>query len=101
MRPKQSADMCPDRGQGANNAIRDSERFVNAMLKVKAGEMSLAEAVSEYDEDVISRGRQEVEISRVQTVAFHDHARFLDSPVVKMGIKPVATGTNTDGGQKA
>lgn len=58
------------------------------MVKVQSGEASLSEAVLEYDGDVISRGRQEVEISRVQTEAFHDHANFLNSPVVKHGIKP-------------
>lgn len=71
------------------------------MLKVKGGEKSLAEAVSEYDEDVIARGRQEVEISRVQTEAFHDHARFLESPVVKMGIKPSTSVADGDAGKKA
>ncbi|KIX09766.1 uncharacterized protein Z518_00847 [Rhinocladiella mackenziei CBS 650.93] len=76
------------RGQGANNAIRDSERFVNAMLKVKSGESTLADAVAEYDEDVITRGKQEVEVSRLQTNAFHDHANFSSSPIMKHGIKP-------------
>jgi len=83
------------RGQGANNAIKDSERFVAAMVKVRSGEVPLSEAVSQYDEDVISRGRQEVEISRLQTEAFHDHANFLNSPVVKHGIKPLTDIDNT------
>lgn len=78
----------PDRGQGANNAVKDSKMFVDAMIKVKSGRLSLVEALGEYDKDVMTRGRQEVEISRVQTDAFHDHARFLDSPVVKHGIRP-------------
>ncbi|KAK5462741.1 hypothetical protein LTS15_002453 [Exophiala xenobiotica] len=77
------------RGQGANNAIRDSKVFVDAMVKVKSGEMTLVEAIAEYDGDVVPRGKQEVEISRVQTEAFQDHARFLESPVVKHGIRPV------------
>jgi 2-polyprenyl-6-methoxyphenol hydroxylase-like FAD-dependent oxidoreductase len=77
------------RGQGANNAICDSEKFVAAMVKVKNGEMTLQQAVDEYDADVIARGRTEVEVSRVQTDAFHDHAKFLESPVVKHGIKPL------------
>ncbi|KAK4939729.1 hypothetical protein LTR10_020013 [Elasticomyces elasticus] len=96
-----AGDAAHNRGQGANNAFRDSERFVNAMLKVKSGEMSLKEAVSDYDADVVARGRQEVEISRIQTEAFHDHAKFLESPVVKMGIKPSTSVTNGDSGQKA
>ncbi|KIW12086.1 hypothetical protein PV08_09360 [Exophiala spinifera] len=76
------------RGQGANNAVKDSKMFVDAMVKVKSGKLPLVEALAEYDQDVMTRGRQEVEISRVQTEAFHDHARFLDSPVVKHGIRP-------------
>ncbi|EXJ93401.1 hypothetical protein A1O1_01793 [Capronia coronata CBS 617.96] len=78
------------RGQGANNAVCDSERFVRAMLKVKSGDMTLAEAVAEYDQDVITRGKQEVEVSRVQTEAFHDYDNFLNSPIMKHGIKPIS-----------
>jgi 2-polyprenyl-6-methoxyphenol hydroxylase-like FAD-dependent oxidoreductase len=84
-----------DRGQGANNAIRDSKVFVDAMVKLKSGEMTLVEAIAEYDGDVIPRGKQEVEISRVQTEAFHNHARFLESPVVKHGIRPVTEFSKT------
>ncbi len=58
------------------------------MCKVHSGERSLAEAVAEYDEDVIKRGRTEVHVSRVQSDAFHDHANFHKSPIFKLGIKP-------------
>jgi hypothetical protein len=78
-----------DRGQGANNAVADSSKFVTAMTKVKEGAMSLKEAVNEYDADVISRGRNEVDTSKIQTGAFHDYERFLDSPLLKHGIKPL------------
>lgn len=60
------------------------------MIKVKNGEKSLKEAVDEYDADVTSRGRTEVEVSRVQTNSFHDHANFLNSPMIKHGIKPMS-----------
>ncbi|KIX92475.1 uncharacterized protein Z520_11795 [Fonsecaea multimorphosa CBS 102226] len=76
------------RGQGANNALCDSQKFVSAMVKVKNGGNTLAEAVDEYDADVISRGRAEVEVSKVQTDYFHDHANFHNSPVMRLGIKP-------------
>ncbi|OAP61574.1 hypothetical protein AYL99_03777 [Fonsecaea erecta] len=78
------------RGQGANNAICDSQKFVAAMVKVQNGGNTLAEAVDEYDADVIGRGRTEVEVSRVQTDAFHDHANFHNSPIMRLGIKPQA-----------
>lgn len=59
------------RGQGGNNALRDSERFVSAMKSVKDGAKTLKQAVDEYDEDVRTRGAQEVEVSTVQTHATH------------------------------
>jgi len=91
------------RGQGANNAIRDSERFVSTMLQIKAGDRSQNDAVSEYDADVVLRGKQEVEISRLQTEAFHHPETFLNSPVMKMGIKPVVdlNNNNTKAAQPA
>ena len=69
------------------------------MLKVKSGAKTLAEAVAEYDTDVITRGQKEVEISRKQTDAFHNYDEFLDSPVVKFGIKPTIDINNIGGGQ--
>lgn len=86
-----------DRGQGANNAIRDSERFVKAMIAVKNGEKTLIEAVNDYDEDVITRGSEEVEVSRIQTDALHDHANFFNSPIMKHGIKPTLDIDNLKG----
>lgn len=59
------------RGQGGNNALRDSERFVSAMKEVREGKKTLKEAVNDYDEDVRARGVQEVEVSTVQTHATH------------------------------
>lgn len=61
------------------------------MTKVKSGEMTLVAAVAEYDADVIPRGRTEVEVSRVQTEAFHDYTSFQNSPIMKLGIRPIAT----------
>ena len=59
------------------------------MVQVQFGEKTVAEAVDEYDRDVIPRGRTEVEVSRVQTEAFHDYDNFLTSPIMKLGIKPM------------
>ncbi|KAK5049857.1 hypothetical protein LTR84_003975 [Exophiala bonariae] len=85
------------RGQGANNAVRDSERFVKAMIAVKSGEKTLAEAVNDYDEDVITRGSEEVEVSRIQTDALHDYENFFNSPIMKHGIKPTLDIDNLKG----
>ncbi|KAM7210562.1 hypothetical protein V8F06_014048 [Rhypophila decipiens] len=75
------------RGQGGNLAIKDAYEFVKSMLDVKAGKMTLSQAIDEYDKGVVARG-EEVEISRQQVAAFHDYENFDNSPVFKMGIKP-------------
>ncbi len=77
------------RGQGGNLAIKDADEFVSRMTAVRDGTLSLAQGMSQYDEGVVERG-QEVEISKLQSDAFHDYATFKDSPVFKMGIKPAA-----------
>ena len=78
------------RGQGGNNALRDAERFVSAILEAKDGSKILVEAVDSYDEDVLKRGATEVDMSAKQTRAFHDYEAFLQSPIMKHGIKPTA-----------
>ena len=86
-----ASNLFSDRGQGGNNALRDSERFVNACLAIQKGELSTKEAIDKYDKDVYTRGKTEVEMSTLQTHATHDHANYLNpdkSPLVKHGIKP-------------
>jgi 2-polyprenyl-6-methoxyphenol hydroxylase-like FAD-dependent oxidoreductase len=78
------------RGQGGNLAIKDAFEFVNSMKAVQNGEQSLKDATSKYDAGALDRG-EEVEISKAQAMAFHDYANFRNSPVFKMGIKPVGS----------
>lgn len=67
------------------------------MIAVKTGEKTLTEAVNDYDEDVITRGSEEVEVSRIQTDALHDYANFFNSPIMKHGIKPTLDIENLKG----
>ena len=64
------------RGQGGNNALRDAERFVSAMKEVQDGKKTLKQAVDDYDEDVRTRGVQEVEVSTKQTHFTHVSSRI-------------------------
>ncbi|KAF2465619.1 FAD/NAD(P)-binding domain-containing protein [Lindgomyces ingoldianus] len=75
------------RGQGANNALFDSYCFVEAMKAVRDGK-PLKEAVDEYDEKILKRGMEEVQISKAQTFFTHDWENFINSPVIKLGTKP-------------
>ena len=78
-----------DRGQGGNLAIKDADELVNAMVSVQKGERSLKDAIDAYDKGALARG-EEVETSKQQTDAFHDYENFMNSPVVKLGVKPAA-----------
>ncbi|KAE9992347.1 hypothetical protein EG327_009301 [Venturia inaequalis] len=87
---KSVVDMTFHRGQGGNLAIKDGFEFVNGMVAVQKGEKTLEAALKEYDAGVMERGK-EVDISKEQAMAFHDYANFEQSPIYKMGIKPVVT----------
>lgn len=76
------------RGQGANNALYDSYCFVEAMKAVQAGSLSLKEAVDDYDEKILKRGAEEVQVSKTQTFFTHDWVNFGNSPVMRLGTKP-------------
>jgi 2-polyprenyl-6-methoxyphenol hydroxylase-like FAD-dependent oxidoreductase len=75
------------RGQGGNLAIKDAQEFITAIENFQNGDVTLAEALDQYDKGVVARG-EEVAISKKQSEAFHDFQAMLNSPVVKMGVKP-------------
>jgi hypothetical protein len=53
---------------------------------VVKGRKSLAEAISEYDDEVLERGRLEMQISLKQTLFIHNWDTLMASPMVKMGM---------------
>lgn len=79
--------MTPHRGQGLNNAVLDSVRFVEAMVKVKDGNRCLREVMDVYDKEVLERGRAEMEVSLKQTLMIHDWETLMESPMVRMGMR--------------
>ncbi|KAF2110636.1 hypothetical protein BDV96DRAFT_603720 [Lophiotrema nucula] len=76
------------RGQGANNAFYDSYCFVEAIKSAVNNNTPLEKAVSEYDEKILTRGQEEVQISKAQTFFTHDWENFINSPVITLGTKP-------------
>ncbi|KAF2735328.1 FAD/NAD(P)-binding domain-containing protein [Polyplosphaeria fusca] len=76
------------RGQGANNAFFDSHSFVEAIKSVVRDGVELEKAIGEYDEKVVKRGANEVQISKAQTFYTHNWEEFMNSPVVKLGTRP-------------
>lgn len=83
--------MTPHRGQGLNNAVLDSVRFVEAMVKVRDGEGGLEEVVRGYDKEVLERGKAEMEVSLKQTLMIHDWETLMESPMVRMGMRRQGT----------
>lgn len=75
-----------DRGQGANNAFFDSYCFVEAMKAVQGG-APIEQAISDYDEKILKRGQEEVQISKAQTFFTHDWENFINSPVKRRGYR--------------
>lgn len=79
--------MTPHRGQGLNNAVLDSAKFVAAMVRVRDGEIELKDTVDAYDAEVLERGKAEMEVSLKQTLLIHDWETLMESPMVKMGMR--------------
>ena len=83
--------MTPHRGQGLNHAICDAANFVKGMSKLKVGtggngEVGLAKAIQEYDEEVVKRGADEVKTSKLNAEMMLDWDLIMQSPIVKGGL---------------
>jgi 2-polyprenyl-6-methoxyphenol hydroxylase-like FAD-dependent oxidoreductase len=84
--------MTPHRGQGLNNALMDASNFVDVMRRVCEGEVDLAQAVTGYDEEVLGRGKEEMEVSLKQSLFVHNWDTLMQSPMVKIGMRQVRKG---------
>jgi hypothetical protein len=76
-----------DRGQGLNHAICDAGHFVDAVKKVFDGTSSLKDAVTNYSEEVIKRGADEVLISKQNALMMLDWDKLVDSPIMKRSLQ--------------
>jgi 2-polyprenyl-6-methoxyphenol hydroxylase-like FAD-dependent oxidoreductase len=78
--------MILQRGQGLNYAICDVANLVSALNKAQKGELSLNDAVSEYDTEMIKRGGDEVQKALVNTKMVHDWNSLLQSPLMSKSV---------------
>lgn len=79
--------MVPNRGQGLNNALEDSAKYVEIIEKVVAGEANLAKEMQGYDDEVLLRGREEIKLSAHQAAMDFQFEKLLNSPLAKFGLQ--------------
>lgn len=78
--------MDPDRGQGLQHCILDASNLVSAITKMKTGQGKKGELITDYTEEMIKRGAEEVKLSLQTALTVHDWAVFMESPLMKHGI---------------
>ncbi|KIW05397.1 hypothetical protein, variant [Verruconis gallopava] len=76
------------RGQGLNHCIADARTLSKEFEAANKGEKTLAEAIEAYQEEMIRRAGEEVEIGIGNTEMLHDWSRFLLSPLIVRGGDP-------------
>lgn len=81
------------RGQGLNHAITDALKLSEAIIAGWSSEGKFTteqrmKSISQYEEEMISRGGEEVRVSEMTTVMMHDWEHVFDSPVMKKGVSP-------------
>ncbi|KAK3368611.1 hypothetical protein B0H63DRAFT_534902 [Podospora didyma] len=88
--------MPPYRGQGLNHCINDVWHLSNGLRKAlgcdkesTAERLTLAEAVANYEGEMIPRGAEEVRCSVENGYMLHDWKKIQESPVFKRGFKPM------------
>jgi 2-polyprenyl-6-methoxyphenol hydroxylase-like FAD-dependent oxidoreductase len=84
------------RGQGLNNCIRDAKELVTRIVSCSQGVEDQANAVHEYEAEMLDRGAAEVQKSMEQTLKCHNWETFQDSPVMKIGGNPIRPVENRD-----
>ncbi|KAH6708964.1 hypothetical protein BKA61DRAFT_635226 [Leptodontidium sp. MPI-SDFR-AT-0119] len=81
--------MPPYRGQGLNHCICDVSHLLKGLGGVRDGHASFAEAIDEYEKEMIPRGKEEVSCSVENGLMLHDWNKIQESPVFRRGFKPM------------
>lgn len=77
------------RGQGLNNCLNDAANLVAGLVEVSKGAKRIESVLTEFGEEVVTRGVAEVEMSRQTSMGVHNWDKFMDSPVMKHGVARV------------
>lgn len=78
------------RGQGLNHAIKDSFQLCKGIEKFwNSGNFTSeqrATAITEYEDEMIPRGGEEVRLSEANSIAMHNWDKVMQSPSIKKGM---------------
>jgi hypothetical protein len=78
-----------------NHCICDITYLLEAIQHSLSGRKPLLEAINAYDEEIVPRGREEVQCSVENGLMLHDWEKVLKSPVFQNGFHPM-TGHDKD-----
>ncbi|PWY90710.1 FAD binding domain-containing protein [Aspergillus heteromorphus CBS 117.55] len=77
--------MIYQRGQGLNHSVTDAANLVEAVRRFVSGTSTQADAISDYDTEMIDRAGGETNLSTVNTEMLHDWQKVLQSPLFTSG----------------
>ncbi|KAF2452689.1 putative monooxygenase, partial [Lineolata rhizophorae] len=78
--------MTYQRGQGLNHSVADADKLVGAVKAFVGGEVSRAQAMEAYEEEMKRRAGEEVRTSTLNSKMLHDWEKVLASPLFKSGM---------------
>ncbi|KAK1142464.1 hypothetical protein N8T08_007826 [Aspergillus melleus] len=79
--------MTYQRGQGLNHSVTDAANLAECIRDFVQGRVSQSEAITRYENEMISRAGGEVCLSTTNTEMLHNWEKVLSSPVLNSGLK--------------
>ena len=79
----------PDRGQGLNHCICDISHLLDTLRQTKNDGQTLEKGIAAYEEELVTRGSEEVKCSLENGTMLHDWEKVMQSPVFTNGFRPM------------
>jgi hypothetical protein len=73
-----------------NHCILDASNLIDSILKIQADLESQGMAIATYEDELVSRGQEEVQVSVKTAMTVHNWDQFMNSPLMKHGVTKMA-----------
>jgi hypothetical protein len=73
-----------------NHCILDASNLMDSILKIQADPKCQGMSIATYEDELISRGQEEVEVSVKTAMTIHNWDQFMNSPLMKHGVTKMA-----------